>query len=123
MSKRTVLFVNEELDAVNMYAALLGRIGYDVFKCDGAEAAVESAAALNPHAIVTELLEKTERGWRTPQLLKRDKRVRHIPLIVLTAWTTADDRAKAEASGCDLFLEKPITPRELAVRLAKLFEV
>ena len=120
MPALTVLLVNEEAESAAMYSALLSRVGYRVLTADGPEAALECALANRPDVIVTELRERTTDGWRTPQLLKSDTRVRAIPIIALTSRVLPDDRVRAEKSGCDLFLAKPIMPRELADVIAKL---
>jgi two-component system, cell cycle response regulator DivK len=109
-----VLFVNEDKVGVEIYGTLLKHLGYDVYTAIGGEAAVEAAAVIRPAIIVTELKERTVRGWRTPELLKGNAKTRNVPLVALTAWTSPEDRERAMASGCDLFLPKPTTPSELA---------
>ena len=118
MENRTVLLVNEDNETEVMYRTLLVRLGYHVLTSHGAEAAVECAAANQPDIIVTELYQRTKTGWKTPQLLKSHPHTAHIPIIVVTSRVLNDDRARAELSGCELFLAKPVTPRELAEHIA-----
>jgi CheY-like chemotaxis protein len=114
MVNARILFVNEDKVSVDIYGTLLKHLGYEVYTAIGGEAAVEAAQVIRPAVIVTELKERTAHGWRTPELLKGNAYTRSLPLVALTAWTSPEDRERAMASGCDLFLAKPTTPSELA---------
>jgi CheY-like chemotaxis protein len=52
--------------------------------------------------------------------LRRDRRTKHLPIVVLTASGWGTERARAEAAGCDLFLLKPCLPCELLRHLRRL---
>ena len=75
--------------------------------------ALSGAVELPPDVIVTELLERTPDGWRTPEMLKHDPRTAHIPLIAVTSWVMQEDQERALQSGCDAVLPKPVGPVEL----------
>lgn len=51
-----------------------------------------------------------------------EKNLNHIPVIMVTAKATHEDRMKGLAAGADSYLEKPFHADELAVRVSKLLE-
>ena len=113
MRATKVLLVNEPADDIAIYSEMLHRMGYEVLTASGAEEAVRVAAAARPSVIVTDVCKRTKHGWRTPEVLKTDPRTGSIPVVVLTGWVFPEDRARAYASGADLFLEKPVPPTRL----------
>ena len=117
MKGAKVLLVNETADGVVIYGEVLREFGYIVLTASGAEEAVEIAAVTAPAIIITEVHERTEHGWKTPELLKEDIRTAAIPLVVLTGWVFPEDRARAYASGVDIFLAKPLSPVALATTI------
>ena len=52
--------------------------------------------------------------------LKHDERTKDTPIVVVTAWTEASSRARAERAGCDAFLVKPCLPDDLLDVLVRL---
>ncbi len=55
--------------------------------------------------------------------LKKDERTSHIPLILLTAKATQEDKVAGLRVGADAYLQKPFDKAELFVRLEKLLEL
>jgi two-component system cell cycle response regulator DivK len=54
-------------------------------------------------------------------LVVEDEEDRDIPIIVVTSYAlSGGDEAKARAAGCDDFVAKPFSPRQLLVRIRKL---
>jgi two-component system cell cycle response regulator DivK len=58
-------------------------------------------------------------GYEATRRIKANPDLRHIPIIVVTSYALAGDKAKAIAAGCDGYFAKPISPR---VVLAKVRE-
>ena len=113
--QRLVLIANEDTDSTVIYSEFLKSCGYRVVTVSGAEEAHRIAAQQQPDVIVTDFVERTPMGWRTPEILKQDRKTADIPLIAVTGWAMPDDRLRAMRSGCDVFLPKPTRPAELAV--------
>ena len=62
-------------------------------------------------------------GFEVCEVLKKDERTSHIPIILLTA--KADTKAKLEglSHGADAYLAKPFNREELLIRIEKLIEL
>jgi CheY-like chemotaxis protein len=54
--------------------------------------------------------------------VRRDWRLRHLPIIVMTACVSPLDRQRAEAAGCDAFLSMPCSPELLVREIRRLLK-
>jgi two-component system, cell cycle response regulator DivK len=53
--------------------------------------------------------------------IKADPALKDVPIIVVTSYASSGgDEAKARAAGCDDFVPKPFSPRQLLARIRKL---
>ena len=103
-----VLYVEDNEDNVYVLKNRLGRKGYTVLvAADGAQG-VSMAASERPEIILMDLSLPVLDGWEATRRIKTDDRLRHIPVIALTAHAMTGDREKALAAGCDDFDTKPI---------------
>lgn len=111
MYKR-ILLADDNPDNRSIMRAVLEASGYSVLLArDGVEA-LEAAAA---HAVDLVLLDMSMPrldGWHTAPLLKEQAGFT-APIIAYTAHAMAGDRELALAAGCDEYLAKPCSPREL----------
>jgi two-component system cell cycle response regulator DivK len=115
--KAIVLLAEDFDDARDMYAEHLACAGFDVVTaCDGAEA-LEAAARVTPDLVLMDLMMPVLDGWEATRRLKADERLRHIPVLALTAHSSAEHLARAKAAGCDGVILKPCVPDELTRRV------
>ena len=81
---------------------------YQIVTATDGATGVEMAEREAPDLILMDLSLPIMDGWEATHRLKIDVRLRHIPIIVLTAHAMHGDETKARARGCDDFLTKPI---------------
>ena len=62
----------------------------------------------NPDIILLDMSLPIVDGWGVAKHLKADEKVKHIPIIALTAHAMAGDREKTLEAGCDEYYTKPI---------------
>jgi two-component system cell cycle response regulator DivK len=63
-------------------------------------------------------------GIDLTKIIKADPDLKSIPVIIITAFATIDDKARIiEQSNCDDFLAKPFSPDELAEKISRFFAV
>jgi two-component system, sensor histidine kinase len=112
--RRRVLVVENDADTQAFMQALLGKF-YDVELASSGE---EVRARLSEAGIVDIVLmdlslNGVEDGLALTRLLSKHALWQKIPVIVITAYSSAEDRAKAVAAGCAAFVLKPIQRHQL----------
>ncbi|WP_261376310.1 substrate-binding domain-containing protein [Gillisia sp. Hel_I_86] len=81
---------------------------YEVYLSDGSDA-IEKALELIPDVIVCDINLTDKSGFEICEILKKDLRTSHIPIIMLTALTNKESYVKGLQSGADLYLTKPFS--------------
>lgn len=112
MPKR-ILVVDDERDIVAFIKACLERAGYQVGTAKNGREALEYVAANKPDLILIDQMMPEMDGLETLKKLKSDAATSGIPAVMLTAKDAPADMMKGWESGTDLYLVKPIMPREL----------
>jgi len=110
-----ILYIEDTENNRILVTRRLEKQGYKVLTAELAEEGLALAAAQLPDLILMDMgLPETD-GWAATRLLKADPRLRHIPVIALTAHVMQGDREKSLEAGCDEYDTKPFQfPRLLA---------
>ena len=58
-------------------------------------------------------------GYETTRRLKADPELRAIPIIVVTSRASSDGEERARAAGCDSYITKPYSPRQLLAMISE----
>ncbi len=107
-------------------AALIGRQLDDNYEVtiapDGAKG-IEKARELMPDLIITDLMMPGTDGLQLCRTIRADEVTSHIPIIMVTAKATEEDRIQGIEAGADAYLYKPFNAEELRVRVEKLLEL
>jgi two-component system cell cycle response regulator DivK len=56
-------------------------------------------------------------GYEATRRIKADPALKAIPVIVVTSYALSGDEAKARAAGCDAYVAKPYSPRQLLAKI------
>lgn len=111
---RTILVVDDDHKIVDLVALYLRRDGYSVLTAHDGREALELARRKHPDLIVLDLLLPELDGTDVCRLLRAESQV---PIIMLTARSTDDDKLRGLDLGADDYLTKPFNPRELMARI------
>jgi len=110
----TILVVDDDKKTVDLIQLYLEQENYKVQKAYDGKDALLLARTHRPDLVVLDLMLPTIDGLELCRLLRMES---DIPVIVLTARTTEDDKLKGLESGADDYLTKPFSPRELVARI------
>lgn len=114
MAGKRVLVVDDDVKTVELVKLYLTRDGYRVLTAyDGVEA-LRLAHEGRPDLIVLDLMLPDIDGLEVCRALRRES---DVPVIMLTARTTDQDKLTGLESGADDYVTKPFSPRELAARV------
>ena len=114
MAGKRVLVVDDDLRTVELVKLYLNRDGYRVFSAyDGVEA-LRLAREGHPDLIVLDLMLPGIDGLEVCRTLRAES---DVPIIMLTARTTDEDKLTGLGLGADDYVTKPFSPRELAARV------
>jgi PAS domain S-box-containing protein len=114
-----VLMVDDDPDALEMWAVMMRSAGAEVRTASTAFAAYEIAGGWRPHVVVTDLSMPGEDGFALLDELRRALTGGgKIPVIAVTAYGTPETRERALSAGFDGFLTKPVDPVALTSAVA-----
>ena len=86
--------------------------GYDVRTTADGDEALLMASEETPDLVILDWMIEGTSGIEVCRRLRRDKETAHVPIIMLTARETEDDRVRGLDTGADDYLTKPFSPRD-----------
>ena len=110
---RSVLVIEDEPDARDLYVDLLRHAAFDVVTARTGTEGFTRACELRPDVILTDLGLPSIDGWEVIRRLKADPRTSDIPVIVITGWSTPTLHEVSTRLGCASVLTKPCMPDDL----------
>jgi len=116
----TVLVVDDDLTSRTLCKGILASNGYSVHEaCDGV-AALAEVQKHPPDVILMDFTMPRMDGLVCVRRLKASAATRDIPIVMVSARTDAHDIESALAAGADEYIAKPVTRRELEVRVRSM---
>jgi PAS domain S-box-containing protein len=109
-----VLVVDDEADARELVQTVLERCGARVSTAASADEALESLASAKVDVLISDIGMPGTDGYDLIARVRRGETASRLPAIALTAYASAEDRARAMAAGFDSHAVKPIDPAALA---------
>ncbi len=113
-----ILLVEDHAD-VRYYISSLLR-DYQLIEADNGRQALELAYQEIPDIIISDIMMPEMDGYEFCKAIKSDQRTSQIPVILLTAKSTQEDRVEGIKEGADAYLTKPFDQRELMARISQL---
>ena len=114
MAGKRVLVVDDDVKTVELVKLYLNRDGYRVLTAyDGVEA-LRLARESHPDLIVLDLMLPGIDGLEVCRTLRDES---DVPIVMLTAMTTDQDKLRGLDLGADDYVTKPFSPKELAARV------
>lgn len=123
-----ILVVDDEPDMVEMIKTALEGASHRVITAYNGQEGLDKARKEKPDAIILDIMMPVKDGFVACKELKEDPGLQNIPVLILTAVSEhfADTRY-AKSMGLDLdaedYIDKPIDPKQLLVRLDKILKL
>jgi DNA-binding response OmpR family regulator len=117
MEKGHILVIEDEVKIVQIIRAYLEKEGYKVSTATDGEEALAAYRELQPDLVVLDRMLPKISG---DLLCTRFRQDSDVPILILSARSTEDDRVFGLQIGADDYLTKPFSPRELVARVQAL---
>ena len=114
-----VLIIEDNMDVAHYLKTCLAGKYETIHAVNGIEG-IEMALEKIPDIIICDVMMPGKDGFEVCATLKKDERSDHIPIIILTAKVTKEDRLTGLSHGADAYLAKPFNKAELFTRLDQL---
>lgn len=115
-NKPLILVVEDNRDISEYIRSSFESI-YDVLIANDGKEGWEIASTRIPNIVVSDIMMPVMDGIELCKMIKEDMRTSHIPVILLTAKDTLQDKEEGYAAGADSFITKPFSARLLASRI------
>jgi DNA-binding NarL/FixJ family response regulator len=112
-----ILIVDDEPLNVDYLEQELDDLGFDTDTAATGLEALERIAASPPDLVLLDVMMPGMDGISVVRILKDDPDTRLIPVVLMTALNSVDDRVRGIEAGADDFLSKPVDERELLARI------
>ncbi|MDP3610883.1 MAG: response regulator, partial [Rubrivivax sp.] len=99
---------------------LLGMAGYEMIEAHDGVQGVAMAAEHRPDLILMDIQMPVMDGYEATRRIKADPALVSIPVIAVTSYALSGDEAKTRAAGCDGYIAKPYSPRQMLATVREI---
>jgi pilus assembly protein CpaE len=115
-----VLLVDDDEMLRQMMSALLSRHGFNVLVAESGIKALESLKTILPDIILMDVMMPEMDGFTACRKIRADTSIGYIPIIMLTALDSVENKVKGFEAGADDYIAKPCDTLELVARINAL---
>lgn len=119
-TKASILLVEDNELNRDMLTRRLDRAGHTVITAADGQQALELMRSTLPAVVLMDMNLPVKNGWEACREARLDKKIKHIPIIALTAHAMEADRLDALEAGCDDYATKPVDFPGLLIKIGKL---
>ncbi|MEM9159349.1 MAG: ATP-binding protein [Verrucomicrobiota bacterium] len=119
--RNTLLIVEDNEDMRKVLAEALDK-EYQIFEAEDGEKGLREAKKINPDLIVSDVMMPKQDGLAMCEKLKMDPDTSHIPIVLLTARSSMENRIEGITLGADAYIVKPLDLRHLKAQLSNLLD-
>ncbi|WP_395377244.1 two-component regulator propeller domain-containing protein [Marinicella sp. W31] len=120
--KNSVLIIEDNADMRQYIHQILSDQYHCILAEDGSEG-IAMALEHIPDLIISDVMMPKVQGYEVSRTLRNDERTSHIPLILLTALKSKQDRMRGWREHIDAFISKPFDADELKIRISNILVI
>ena len=112
-----ILVVEDQEDNRQILRDLLGNAGYELTEAENGEEALTAVAKRRPDLILMDIQLPVMDGYEATRRIRTNPDLKSVPIIAVTSYALAGDESKALEAGCNGYVSKPYSPRELLAKV------
>ncbi|MFC1680070.1 response regulator [Elusimicrobiota bacterium] len=120
MPPKRILVIEDDLAIADFAEMVLLKDGFEVQQANDGKAGVEKALAFRPHLLVLDLMLPELHGFEVARILRQEKDLNGLEILVTSAKISPDDFGDAETAGATEFLPKPYGASDLSKRVRRM---
>ncbi len=117
---KTVLIVEDEPDAAELFAEMMRVNGFRVIKTFNSALAIQTLRQQKPDIVILDLMMPDISGLEVLRFMRREPEFEHIPVIIVSAKSMPGDIRAGMEAGASLYLTKPVGYLELKQAVERL---
>ncbi len=117
MMKKKILVIEDNEDNMRIVRDLLTSADYEVIEAVTGQDGVTAAETQGPELIIMDIQLPDFDGYEATRRIKANPALSPIPIIAVTSYALSGDDVKAFEAGCDAYVTKPFSPRELLAKI------
>jgi len=122
MMKTKILVIEDNEDNRRIVRDLLTSAGYEVIEAVTGQEGVTAAETQGPELILMDIQLPDFDGYEATRRIKANPALSAIPIIAVTSYALSGDDVKAFEAGCDAYVTKPFSPRELLAKIREYLQ-
>jgi CheY-like chemotaxis protein len=120
--RKKILLVEDNPATVDVIQKELEFLGYESIVAGDGKEGLEKAASYMPDLIIMDISLPKMDGLEASTLIRKNSKTKSIPILAATARALPGDKEKCLQAGCDDYIAKPFTHRELGAAMKKLLK-
>ena len=121
MSKR-ILVVEDQPDGRQIIRDMLAPTDYEITEAENGEEALAAITKQRPDLILMDVQMPVMDGYTATRRIKADPTLRSITIIAVTSYALDGEEKTARAAGCDDYVPKPFSPRQLLAKIRQYLQ-
>jgi two-component system, cell cycle response regulator len=118
-----ILVVDDHPDNLEIINARLTSRGYQVELASNGQEALDRVHANPPHLILLDVMMPVIDGYEVSRRIKQDASLPYVPIILVTARDSTEDKVEGLDAGADDYLTKPVNFPELEARVRSMLRI
>jgi two-component system cell cycle response regulator DivK len=117
---KRILIIEDQEDNRAIMRDLLSTAGYALIEAVDGEEGVRLARSERPDLILMDIQLPVLDGYEATRRIRAIADLKSVPIIAVTSYALSGDEAKTREAGCDSYVAKPFSPRELLAKVRAL---
>ena len=114
---KRILVIEDTEDNRRIIRDLLTNAGYELLEATTGVEGVQMATDHRPDLILMDIQLPEMDGYQATRRIREDPACAGIPIIAVTSYALSGDETKTREAGCDGYVAKPFSPRQLLAKV------